>query len=148
MEDFDLAVGPEAKENENIEKVFSRICHHYEICKIGKKEFKDRAIVYYSKRIIDAGGDHAEVMGSVYRMVNLIQKDLGYDRQDKKCVGEAAKIEEFIGPYYEYEEYEHYQMTKDQKIEARDSDIARVTEAANKAVDEMSGSSAPRHSSR
>lgn len=147
IEDFDLAVGAEAKENENIEKVFSRICHHYGICKVGKEEFKDRAIIYYSKKIIEARGDHVEVMRSVYRMVDLIQNDLGYDRHDKKCIGEAAKIEDFIGPYYEYEEYEYYQMSEDQIAKAKDDDITQVTEAANKAVDKLSGSSAFSHSS-
>lgn len=134
LEDFDLAVGPESKENRNIEVLFNRLCDHLELRKISKEEFRDVALVHYSKKIIEANGDHQSVMESVYKLVPLIQDDLGFEQLDKEYVGEAAGIRDFIGAYYEYEEYDYYQMTERARSEARDQDIETVTRGANKAV--------------
>jgi hypothetical protein len=135
IDDLDLAVGVEAKDNDNIRIVFSRICDHFGIEKVPLEEFKNLVIRHYCKVIANADGSHEKIMGAVYSMVFTIQDDLGFDKKDRKCVGESAGIESFIGPYYEYEEYPHYQMSGDQVIEARNEDIEQIIKTANQILD-------------
>jgi len=142
IDDFDLVIGLEAADSENIDIVFRRICDQYHIVKRPIEGFVERAKFYYSKKIIEAKKDHPNVMEAVYAMVHLIQYDLDFQSRDKKVAGESAGIVDFVGPYYEYEEYDCYQLSDTQKQQAKDDDIDQVTKAANQTV-QATGANAP-----
>jgi hypothetical protein len=135
IDDLDLAVGAEAKDNDNIRVVFTKICAHFEIEKVPIEKFKDLVLKHYCTVIVNADGNHEKVMDALYSMVYTIQEELRFHEKDKKCVGEGAGIERFIGPYYEYEEYPYYQMSGDQVIEARNEDIEQIIKTANQILD-------------